>query len=165
MKAGLGIQPNHSFERTPSAPLNSNVRPRTMSPEEIDALPDSLETDEVSRLTEQVLAASASESPTVTLEKLSLLADRQWHTYVLPPDHVRSHLASWLMANWAPNSQEFLEKVLGISYCYGLEKDLYLRALNAYTGWARAEFESNLLHSPGTAINPWWSLGPPADPH
>ncbi|HZL89254.1 MAG TPA: hypothetical protein VFB96_12825 [Pirellulaceae bacterium] len=134
-----------------------------MQTEDLENLPDYLEPADVWRLSEQVLQESTQESVSATLRKLNVLADQQWHGYEPAPRDLRERLTRWLVQNWQSGSEEYLEAVLGLTYCYGLDKRIYREALCAYHGPFRKEFERNLERSVGENIDPWWSLRPAAE--
>ena len=131
-----------------------------MSVESYENLWDYLEPEEVCRLTDLCLRESSNESPNVTLSKLRILGDRQWHTYEPAPEDIHNRLEAWLLENWSTDSQDFFESTLVISYCYGLDKNLYTKALKEYQGEGKREFELDLDRSAGKNIDPWWSMGP-----
>ncbi len=128
-----------------------------MNIEEYESLPDSIEANQVHDLAMSVL--SSNEAVDLVLAKLDILADRQWHTYELPNSELRQTLRKWLIQNWFSNDQEYLEEVLGLAYCFGLDKEFYQKALESYTGEHRAEFNRHLAKSEGDTIDPWWSMG------
>ena len=123
---------------------------------EVELLPDSMSSAEVHQYAMALL--SSDESVEIILKKLDELADLQWHTYETPNSTLQLALCKWLSENWNSNSQPYLEAVLGISYCFGLDKEFYTRALALYSGEHIAEFKKNLTMSVGHSINPWWSV-------
>ncbi len=120
--------------------------------------PDTMSRDEVHRHCMAVLEESEKDSISVTLAKLDELADRQWHTYELPDPGLQTRLRKWLIDNWVSADQDYLESVLGLSYCFALDKELYRRALQCYKGEHLKEFQRDLEKSGGDSIDPWWSL-------
>ena len=127
-----------------------------MNIEEYESIPDSISSSEVHKYTMNIL--TSSESVFSALSKLDIIADRQWHTYVLPSTELQAALRKWLISNWVSNSQEYMESILALSYCFGLDKELYQKALENYSGEHKAEFQKNLSKSLGKTINPWWSM-------
>ena len=127
-----------------------------MKLEHYEALPESLSVAEVRELTMQVI--SSSEAVGSALAKLDILADRQWHTYELPAPELQAALREWLIRHWVSDDQDYLEIVLGVAYCYALDKEFYQKALEAYSGDHRAEFQQIFDKSKGDTIDPWWSL-------
>jgi hypothetical protein len=129
-----------------------------MKLEDYEALPDKLSVAEVHEYTMQILSSPmALES---ALAKLEILADRQWHTYELPAPELQAALREWLIRHWVSKDEWFLETVLGLAYCYALDKEFYQKALEAYSGEHLAEFQEIFNNSKGDSIDPWWSLGP-----
>jgi len=128
-----------------------------MKIQDYENLPDYMEVEELYRYCMLALDESNNEEMFTTLEKLDELGNRQWHTYELPNSDLQNRIRNWIINNWE-NSQTFLEGVLGICYCFGLDKELYIQALNGYTGVHKQEFENNLKNSTGNFINPWWSM-------
>lgn len=129
-----------------------------MNLEEYESLPDSMSRDEIYRHCMTVLEESKKEDTSVTLAKLNELADRQWHTYELPDSALQDRLSRWLIDNWVSADQDYLESVLGLSYCFALDKELYRCALANYTGNHVKEFQRSLENSVGDKIDPWWSM-------
>jgi hypothetical protein len=121
-------------------------------------LPDGMTKEEVLDLSNKCLDEAEHESVSATLEKLNILADHQWHTYELPDSMLRARLRQWLIQNWIENSQQYLESVLGLCYCFGLDKEFYAKALENYTGEHAEEFRRNFSKSDGENIDPWWSM-------
>lgn len=120
-------------------------------------LPDYISTNEVERLSSLILAESSSENKLMTIEKLAILGDHQWHNYVVPSDELRQALSKYLCEFWS-DSQEFVEGVIGICYLFSLEKDLYKRALDIYSGEYKQEYIQDYIKSDAEYINPFWSL-------
>lgn len=129
-----------------------------MSFEAYEDLPDYLEPGVVWELTERALRESAGEEVRLTLFKLDALSDRQWHTYKLAPETLRENLRTWLIKHWQPQSEFYLEMLLGLAYCYALDKGIYVQALEQYQGRDKCEFERHLEKSAGENIDPWWSM-------
>ena len=125
---------------------------------EYESLPDSMSRDEIHRHCMTVLEESKKEDISVTLAKLNELGDRQWHTYELPDSALQARLRRLLIDNWVAADQGYLESVLGLSYCFALDKELYRCALTNYTGDHLEEFQRSLENSVGDNINPWWSM-------
>ena len=125
---------------------------------EYEGLPDYLSRDEVHRHCMTVLVESEKDDISVTLAKLNELGDRQWHTYELPDPALQTRLRKWLIDNWVSADQDYLESVLGLSYCFALDKELYGLALQYYTGEHLKEFQRDLEKSDGDNIDPWWSM-------
>lgn len=129
-----------------------------MKLEEYESLPDSMSHDEIQRLCITALEESETEDIPVTLAKLDQLGHRQWHTYKLPDPALQSQLRQWLIDHWASPGQEYLEAVLSLSYCFGLDKEIFGQALMCYTGEHLEEFNKDLEKSDGNDIDPWWSM-------
>jgi hypothetical protein len=121
-------------------------------------LPDYLDPLAVDEYCLRALAESSTESVWITIEKLKELSDRQWHTYRLPPKALQIKLQSWLVKHWSSDSPEYLEAVMIISYCFGLEKRIFVRALKSYRGKFRTVFQKDLENSSEDFIDPWWGL-------
>jgi hypothetical protein len=123
---------------------------------EFETLPEFMSAPQVHRY---AIALLSSNEPVETiLEKLNKLADIQWHTYETTNSILQEAVSDWLLKNWNSSSQFYLEAVLGISYCFGLDKELYIKALPLYLGEHFSEFKKNLDMSEGDSINPWWSM-------
>jgi hypothetical protein len=127
-----------------------------MKLEDYESLPDSMPAAEVHEHCMRVL--SLAEAPSSVLAKLEVLADRQWHTYELPAPALQEALRGWLIRNWVSPDQDYLESVLGLAYCFGLDKELFQRALDNYTGEHAADYRQDLEMSHGENIDPWWSM-------
>jgi hypothetical protein len=85
---------------------------------EYQNFPDGMTKEEVLDLCSMCLDEAENESISTTLEKLNILADCQWHTYELPHSAFQARLRQWLIRNWTENSQQYLESVLGLCYCF-----------------------------------------------
>ena len=129
-----------------------------MKLEDYEALPDRLSVAEVHEQTMHVLASP--DSVESTLAKLEILADRQWHTYERPAPELQAALREFLIQHWVSTDEWFIEVVLGLAYCFALDKEFYQKALEAYSGEHLAEFQETFDRSKGDTIDPWWSLGP-----
>ena len=125
-----------------------------MEIQDYEDLPDYLEVGDIHRYCMLALDESIQDEISITLRKFDELGNRQWHTYVLPNCELKNRIKTWILDNWN-DSQNFLEDVLGICYCFGLDKELYIQALNGYKGIHRQEFENNLKNSSGDFIDPW----------
>lgn len=90
-------------------------------------------------------------------KKLEIICDKQWHTSELPGKDVQEMIRNWIVNNWT-DSQKFYELVIGLCYCFGLEKELYTRALNLYHGEYKNDYEKDLEQSKGDCIDPYWSM-------
>ena len=121
-------------------------------------LPDYMKPAEVERYCFLILQESSLESVTQTLEKLREMSDRQWHTYELPSKELRNKLKNWLIQNWTSNSSEYLESMMVLSYCFGLDKEFFSQALAHYDGKFKVNFQRDLENSPDDRIDPWWRL-------
>ncbi len=119
-------------------------------------LPDYMKPVEVERYCLLILQESSLESVTQTLEKLQEMSDRQWHTYELPSKELRNKLKNWLIQNWTLNSSEYLESMMVLSYCFGLDKEFFSQALVHYDGKFKVKFQRDLENSAGDSIDPWW---------
>jgi len=127
-----------------------------MKLEDYEKLPDSMPVAEVLEHCKKLLDSDEAQSE--VLSKLDILADRQWHTYQLPNPMLQAKLRAWLMKHWVSEDQDYLEAVLGLAYCFGLDKEIYELALVEYHGDHVAEFRKNLEMSAGDNIEPWWSM-------
>jgi len=125
---------------------------------EYKLLPDYIEPAEVEKYCFLILQESALETVAQTLEKLNEMSDRQWHTYQLPPRELQDELKKWLIQNWTSNSSEYLESIMGLSYCFGLDKEFFSKALAYYEGRFKNGFRRDLDNSVGEFIDPWWSM-------
>ncbi len=110
-------------------------------------LPDYIDPADVLQLTQQTLQNSTNEEPDVTMKKLRILGDRQWHTYRAATNSVCVQLTSWIGDHSSSESQDFIEGALVIAYCYGLTKEMYVQLLGNYRGQHRNEFEKDLERS------------------
>ena len=129
-----------------------------MNIKEYDNLPESMKPKDIHAYCLQILKEANTDTREITLGKLNILGDKQWHTYELLPMEVRIKIREWLIQNWTDNSQQYLEDVMGIAYCYALEKGIFAEALKLYRGEHKKEFEDNLANSAGDHIDPWWSM-------
>ena len=159
-----GIVPDRKGSNYPLSSVDpEDVLQRAKSGEALDHelyryLPDYMASADVSQLTHQTLIHSSNEEPDVTLKKLRILGDRQWHTYRASTNSICAQLTSWISENSASASQDFIEGALVIAYCFGLKKEMYAQLLDNYRGQHRTEFEQDLERSVGNYINPWWSM-------
>lgn len=120
-------------------------------------LPDYMKPAEVEKYCMLILRESSLETVHQTLAKLREMADRQWHTYELPGRNLQDELKKWLIQNWTTNADEYLESVMVLSYCFGLEKEFFRQALSLCQGNSRDEFQRHLDNSEGEFMDPWWT--------
>lgn len=121
-------------------------------------LPDYMKPAEVEKYCILILRESSLEVVPQTLAKLREMSDRQWHTYELPSRSLQDELKNWLIQNWTTNSDEYLESVMVLGYCFGLDKEFFQKALSLYQGKSKNEFQRGLDKSDGEFIDPWWSM-------
>lgn len=95
-------------------------------------LPDYMKPAEVEKYSMLILRESSLETVSQTLAKLRDMADRQSHTYELPSRNLQDELKKWLIQNWTTNADEYLESVMVLSYCFGLDKRFFRKALSLY---------------------------------
>jgi len=126
--------------------------------DDLQNLPDVMTRDEVRKLCDLILKEADAEDSHTTLQKLEELGDRQWHMYELPDPQTQQEIRNWMIRNWISPTEAWLEGVLAVIYMFALDKQLFQRALQSYTGPHKDEFEKDLLHSPGEYIDPWWSM-------
>ncbi|OPY88304.1 MAG: hypothetical protein A4E71_00515 [Smithella sp. PtaU1.Bin162] len=131
-----------------------------MNVEDYNRLPDGLTPKEVRAYLTTLLKESEAENPDVTVEKLILLGERQWHTYELLPRGMRSQLQEWIIKNWTDGSEKCLESFLIIACDYALDKEIFAQALKRYHGKSAGEFERDLANSREDYVDPWWSMKP-----
>ena len=129
-----------------------------MKLEDYENLPDSMSRVEIQRYCLHALRESETESIAETLAKLEELSQRQWHTYELPDPALQRMLRQWLIDRWVSPDQAYLESVLGLSYCFALDKAIFIQALESYCGEHHQEFEQALETSQGDRLDPWASL-------
>ena len=92
-----------------------------MNLEEYRALPESMSHSDIHQYCVLALNEAKSEGISQTLAKLDVLSDRQWHTYELPQPEFQAQLREWIIQNWVSSDQDYLETVLGLSYCFALD--------------------------------------------
>lgn len=124
---------------------------------EYESLSDGLDKSRMKSVYHALMEDMKLDSFDSLVAKLDLLCDIQWHTYELPDAEVQDSISSWLISNWK-DSDEYLELVLSVCYCFGLSKNLFVAALERYNGDAREEFEKYLNMSLSNHIDPYWSL-------
>ena len=81
----------------------------------------------------------------IACEKIEIVADRQWNTYELAERGTRLRIEKWLVDHWT-DQNDFFEFAMVVTLNMRLRRDLYVRALKAYTGDCRSEFEGYLSH-------------------
>jgi hypothetical protein len=91
----------------------------------IISLPDYLPTDEIKVWFNKLLNESGSWEKEKVIDCLFELSDRQWHTYELLDETVKSRITSWIESNWEGNL-DFIESIAGIVGMLGLE-NIYLK--------------------------------------
>jgi hypothetical protein len=123
-------------------------------------LPDGMSMLEVEHVFNLWLAQAKNESLEVTLSKLDILSDLQWHSYELPSKDTRDKLTQWIMDKCEKVANESIDILLGACYCFGLNTGLYRKLLDIYTGESLEEFQSKLDKSADTYgyIDPYVSL-------
>ncbi len=126
--------------------------------DEYEQLPDCMTVSEVHQHCMVILDDAVTDDVSLTLAKLDEMSNRQWHTYELPEATLQTRLREWLIDNWVSPDEAFLESVLGLAFCFGLDKDLFQQALRGYKGQHVGEFQQHLDESNGSSIDPWWSL-------
>ncbi|ASF48177.1 hypothetical protein [Methylovulum psychrotolerans] len=122
-------------------------------------LPETMTKMAVAKLLADFLQAADSDTGEQNYAKLDIIGDKQWHTYEVADADVRQKLSHWLEANWEEN-QDYFDMVLGVCYCFGLEKSLFMRALQGYHGEQLWEYVQMLDNSVGKTIDPYWSMKP-----
>jgi hypothetical protein len=128
-----------------------------MNIEEYEDIADGIEVSKLLGIYDVFFKEVKHEEKDVTLKKLEILCDKQWHTYELPSSYIQSKIKEWLIENWEINN-DYLDVVLGVSYCFGLDKGLYEKALSLYKGEFFDEYKENLTNSKGVFIDPYWSM-------
>ncbi len=129
-----------------------------MNIEDYNNLPETISMDELEGIYEKFIIDSRSEKIQLSLTKLSLLSDKQWHTYELPCEVVQQAVSNWLYDNWISDSGDFLATALLASYSFGLKKSIFIKALEQFAGGTKSEYQNDLDNSVGDSINPYWSL-------
>lgn len=127
-------------------------------------LPDRLNPNEVNRLTRICLSESAYEEDAITLKKLWVLGLRQYETYQLPPDDVRSRISLWMAencANWPEvegANRPLIVSALAVASMYGLDKALFCNLFELCPDDEKWQFEDKLAKSKGNLIDPYCDL-------
>ncbi len=134
-----------------------------MKYEDLYEMPEYPAPDIVEKLCFLVLDESQEMGIDITMERIDELSDKQWHTYEWPSDILKERITCWLEENWNVASNEYFLFVLGVGYCFALNKTFFKKALDQYNGEHKKEFEDDYNNSPQDFINPWWSLGPRSD--
>jgi len=114
--------------------------------------------DEIRKWCGLVLKEADTEDSLTTLQKLEELGDRQWHTYELPDPQTQQEIKNWMIRNWSSPTEAWLEGTLAVIYMFALNKQLFQKALQTYTGPHKEEFEKDLLNSHSDNIDPRWSM-------
>jgi len=128
-----------------------------------EELPETVSVGEVSRLFRIFLDEEPEDSNETKFAKLSIISEKQWHTYSHQDDETKGLVAAWIERNWVRSSQ-FLDCAIGLIYAFGLGKDLFVRALSVYEGEGETEYREMLDRSKGSDIDPYWSLNRPGFP-
>jgi len=128
-----------------------------MNIDEYDDLADGLDKSDLVDVYEVFFREAAEEPEAVTLRKLDILCDKQWHTSELPDKEIQKQVRELIMSHW-DESSSFLELVLGVCYCFGLDKELFCKSLSLYDGEFKDEFVSHLENSKGDNVDPYWSM-------
>jgi len=95
-----------------------------MDIKDYENLADGINREELRSVYEIFFVDLAKDSYCIACEKIELLCDKQWHTYELPEEAVKTKMVDWIKANWSDN-ESFLKIVLLISYSFGLKKNIY----------------------------------------
>ena len=131
---------------------------KEMNLSDLNQYPEYPSNELVEQFCNLALDQAGSEIPEKTLSNLGYLGDKLWHTYELPSKELQERIRKWLIQNWTSNSNTFLEKLLVVCYYFALDKDIFQKALDAYSGAHRREFELALEKSKSDNIDPWWSF-------
>ena len=124
---------------------------------EYENLPEGLDKDQLKKIFSKFFGELEADSYEDTCAKLEILCDKQWHTYELPDEDIQTKMRGWVVDNWR-ETEEHLELIMGICYSFGLDKELFARALGVYQGEHKAEYENDLKQSLGDFIDPYWSM-------
>ena len=128
-----------------------------MNIEDYENIEDGISVEKLNSIYDVFFKETDNESQELSIEKLEILSEKQWHTYENPKTEVQENLKKWLYSNWV-ESDEYLELVMVVCYSFALDKDIYAKALNSYTGDYRAEFLKDIENSKGDYIDPYWSM-------
>jgi len=129
-----------------------------MKREDLNNYPEYPSKEIVERFCNFVLDEADKFVPEDTLGDLNYLGDKQWHTYELPSKVLQERITNWLIQNWTSNSNKFLEGVMGVCYCFALDKEIVQKALELYDGEFKQEYKRHLDKSLGDNMDPWWSM-------
>lgn len=124
---------------------------------EYEQLPETISVDEVARLFRIFLDEESEDDDETKFAKLSIISEKQWHTYSHQDDKTKGLVAAWIERNWVRSSQ-FIDCAIGLIYAFGLSKALFVRALSVYEGESETEYREMLDRSKGDDMDPYWSL-------
>ena len=123
---------------------------------ELNIYPEYPKPDIIEMFVNYVLDNSQNESSGETLRKLTILSDKQYHTYTHPNIKLKERIQKWLISNWSDNIKEFPDNFLSISYGFALEKIIFEKALKLIQEDKKNQMLLTLQNSEGLYINPWW---------
>jgi len=131
-----------------------------MNLDDYENFPEGMKKEDVKHLFTTWLSHQKTEEGNITLSKLDILSDIQWHTYESPDDDVKQFLTQWILdkLDTTTVNNELLDIMLGASYCFGLKKALFKDILKMYSGENLDEYKQNLIESKGEDIDPYWTM-------
>ena len=124
---------------------------------DIENIPEGANASEIAKYFYNWYADAKKESIDESLEKLNALAGAQWRAKEIQSKSLRTLLTRWLNDNYS-SLLNYQEAVLGIAYCFGLDKEFFRGILDSYDGDSRQEFVEHLEKSTGDFIDPYWSI-------
>ncbi|MCP4170996.1 MAG: hypothetical protein GY758_09525 [Fuerstiella sp.] len=83
-------------------------------------LPDSITQDELCHEFSEVLAADVESDPELASEALFALSERQWNTYELADEQLRTDVAAMTLKLWDDQDADRAETLLGVTSRMGL---------------------------------------------
>jgi len=88
-----------------------------MKPDDLAALPDGMNAEEVEPYFRELLQLARSPDSTDSLaiaRAFWQLADRQWHAYEPLARELQEQVDDWVVRNWDSSSREFVETIVGV---------------------------------------------------
>ncbi len=120
-------------------------------------LPETLSKEDVEKLCVSFIREHTNSISDEALEKVDILADKQWHTYEYASENLKNAMSEWL-EGYCESYEFFPDIVMRVAYCFGLNKYFFEKVSEMFGDEKIDDYKEDLINSIGDYIDPYWSL-------